>query len=109
MAQEPRISGFRLHPEAYDDLDEVWEFIAQYNPDAADRIREDIYEAIRALVPFPYQGHTRTDLTSRPLRFWRVRDFLIAYAPDEMPLWVVAVLHGRRSPRLLGAIIRGRA
>jgi hypothetical protein len=32
----------------------------------------------------------RTDLTSRPLRFWLVRDYLIAYAPDEKRLWVVA-------------------
>jgi len=102
------MSGFRLHPEAYVDLDEIWEFIAQDNPDAADRVREDIYRAIQALVPFPHQGHTRTDLTSRPLRFWRVRDFLIAYAPDERPLWVLAVMHGSRSPRVMAAILRGR-
>jgi antitoxin ParD1/3/4/toxin ParE1/3/4 len=59
-------------------------------------------------VPFPHQGHRRSDLTSRPLRFRRVRDYLIAYAPDESPLLVVAVLHGRRSPRAMAAILRGR-
>jgi hypothetical protein len=32
----------------------------------------------------------------------------IAYAPDERPLWVIAVLHGRRNPRVLAAILRGR-
>ena len=37
-----------------------------------------------------------------------VREYLIAYAPDKNPLWVVAVLHGRRSPSLLSAILRGR-
>jgi hypothetical protein len=50
----------------------------------------------------------RTDLTSRPLRFARVRNYLIAYAPDEKPLWVVAVMHGRLSPRVMAAILRGR-
>jgi hypothetical protein len=43
-----------------------------------------------------------------PLRFILVREYLIAYAPDEKPLWVVAVMHGRRSPRVIAAILRGR-
>ena len=38
------------------------------------------------------------------MRFKRVRDYLIAYAPDQNPLWVLAVLHGRRSPRVMAAI-----
>ena len=38
----------------------------------------------------------------------RVRDYLIAYAPDEKPLWVIAVMHGHRSPRVMAAILRGR-
>jgi hypothetical protein len=50
----------------------------------------------------------RPDLTNRPLRFVRVRDYLIAYAPDEKPLWVIAVMHGHRSPRVIAAILRGR-
>ena len=72
------------------------------------RVREDILDAIRKLVPFPNQGHQRMDLTSRPLRFQTVRNYLIAYAPDEKPLLVLAVLYGRRSPRVMAAILRGR-
>jgi hypothetical protein len=37
-----------------------------------------------------------------------VRDYLIAYAPDEKPQWVVAVIHGSRNPRVMAAILRGR-
>jgi len=37
-----------------------------------------------------------------------VRDYLIAYAPDEDPVWVLAVIHGRRNPRVMAAILRGR-
>jgi plasmid stabilization system protein ParE len=69
---------------------------------------EEILAAIRALVPFPNRGHRRLDLTSRPLRFIRVRDYLIAFAPDEKPLWVLAVIHGRRSPHVLSAILKSR-
>ena len=85
-----------------------WEYIAVDNPRAARRVREEILAAIRALVPFPNVGHRRTDLTSRPLRFIVVREYLIAYAPEEKPLWVVAVMHGRRNPRVMAAILRGR-
>ncbi len=63
---------------------------------------------IRALVPFPQVGHIRSDLTSRPLRFHPIRNFLIAYAPDEQPLLVLAVLHGRRNPRVTAALLRTR-
>jgi plasmid stabilization system protein ParE len=102
------MSGFVLHPDALADLTEIWEFIAADNPSAADRVIEEIYEAIRALVPFPLLGHQRSDLSSRPLRFHPIRNFLIAYAPDEKPLLVLAVLHGRRNPRVIAALLRGR-
>ena len=69
------------------------------NFDAADRLREQIYESIQALLQFPHQGHWRSDLTSKRLRFQTVGNYLIAYAPDENPLLVLAVLHGRRNPR----------
>lgn len=88
------MSEFVLHPGAIQDLEEIWEYIAAENLDAADRVCEEIYEAIQSLVPFPHVGHSRPDLTSRPLRFQTVRDFVIAYAPDENPLAVIAVLHG---------------
>jgi toxin ParE1/3/4 len=102
------MTGYDFHPEAAIDLDEIWEFIAEDNLDAADNVIEDILARIDALVPFPDQGHKRPDLTSRPLRFTLARDYLIAYAPDEKPLWIVAVIHGRRSPRVMSAILRGR-
>ena len=95
--------GFDLHPLAAD-----LEIHCGGKPAAAHRVSEDLLEAIRTLVPFPHQGHRRPDLTSRPLRFKRARDHFIAYAPDEKPLWVVAVMHARRSPRVMAAILRGR-
>jgi plasmid stabilization system protein ParE len=100
--------GFQLHPGAAQDITEIWEFIAEDSPLAAKRVREEILDAIRRLVPFPNQGHMRTDLTSRPLRFQIVRDYLLAYAPDRNPIVVIAVLHGRRNPRVMAAILSGR-
>lgn len=101
-------SGYALHPEAFDDLDDIRDYIAQESPDAADRLMGEIFDTIRGLVPFPHQGHQRPDLSSRLLRFILVREYLICYAPEEKPLWVVAVMHGRRNPRIMAAILRGR-
>lgn len=68
----------------------------------------EIFDCIRALVLFRHLGYRRPNLTSRPLRFKLLHDYVIAYAPDKTPLWVVAVFHGRRSPRVIAAILRGR-
>jgi len=70
------MTGFVLHPEAYTDIEDIWEFIAEDTLDAADRVREHIYEAIGKLISFPHQGHRRTDLTLRPIRFVAVRSYL---------------------------------
>jgi len=99
---------YDFHPEVRRDLDEIWDFIGADDSEAADRLIAEIVCAIDALVPFPRGGHRRPDLTGRPLRFISVREYLIAYAPEEKPLWVVAVMHGRRSPRVMAAILRGR-
>jgi plasmid stabilization system protein ParE len=99
---------YDLHPQVRLDLDEIWEFIRRDNLDAADNVIADILASIDALATFPNRGRKRPDLTSRPLRFILARDYLIAYAPEEKPLWIVAVMHGRRSPRLMAAILRDR-
>jgi plasmid stabilization system protein ParE len=102
------MSGFVFHPDALNDLNEIWNFIAADNLAAADRVLQEINDTIRGLLPFPQIGHSRPDLTSRPIRFLSVRDLLIAYAPDESPLLVLAILHGRRNPRVIAAFLRAR-
>ena len=103
------MSDYVLHPDAFADLDDIWEYIAEDNLDAADRVLADIHAVLRTLAASPHIGHRRPDLTARPLRFHVALDeYLIASIADEKPLWVVAVLHGRRNPRLMAAILRDR-
>lgn len=102
------MTGYALHPEAFTDVDEIRAYIAEDSPDAADRLVTEIFDGIRALVFFTSQGYLRPNLTSRPVRFKLVREYVIAYAFEQQPLWVIAVFHGRRSPRVMAAILRGR-
>lgn len=55
------MTGYALHPEAYLDIDEIREYIAEENPDAADRMVTEIFDSIRVLVPFP------TRVTAAPI------------------------------------------
>jgi len=72
------MTGFVLHPQAYTDLEEIWEHICGDSLDAADRVLEEIHEALQSLAGFPCSGHHRADLTARPLRFQSLRDYVIA-------------------------------
>jgi toxin ParE1/3/4 len=102
------VKGYEFHPEALADLDEIAAYIAEDSSEGAHRVIDGIRMAIEGLIPFPHRGHRRQDLTSRPLRFIWVGNYLVAYAPDERPLWIIAVMHGHRSPRVMAAILRGR-
>ena len=87
---------FRISPEAADNIREIWEFIAEDSISAAERVRQDLLDAIRSLTEMPGKGHAREDLTDQPVRFWPVHSYLIVYRPDKDPLEIVAVLHGAR-------------
>ena len=43
------MKGYELSPEARDDLQEIWVYIASDNLSAADKLEEDIYTACELL------------------------------------------------------------
>jgi antitoxin ParD1/3/4/toxin ParE1/3/4 len=96
------MNKYQFTREALQDLDELWLYIAHDNPDAADRIVANILDACGRLGEMPGLGHTREDLTERPVRFWPVGRYLVIYRPDRTPIDIIAVLHGARDvPRVL--------
>ena len=44
------MKGYELSPEATDDLQEIWIYIANDNPIAADKLEDDIYAACELLA-----------------------------------------------------------
>ncbi len=77
------MAGYSFHPDALFDLNEIWEYVSADNLAAAERLIAEILESIEALVASPNRGRRRPHLTSQPLRFIVVREYLIAYAPEE--------------------------
>ena len=63
-------------------------------PRATRRVRTEFQQAFKMLAGHPHFGHTREDLTDRPVRFWRLHSYLIVYRHETHPLQVLRVLHG---------------
>ena len=78
------------------DLDEIWEYIAQDNIDAADRWIGKLFNAFEALARTPGMGHKREDLTDYPILFWPVGAYMILYRLQGQRVEIVAVTQGAR-------------
>jgi plasmid stabilization system protein ParE len=92
-------SIFQFTPQATEDLDAIWWFIAEDNREAANRVETEIVASCRRLARYPLMGSKRQDITSLPVRFWTVAKFpnyVIVYRPETAPIQVIAVLHGKR-------------
>jgi plasmid stabilization system protein ParE len=90
---------FQFTPQAAEDLDAIWWFIAEDNREAAGRVEMEILATCRRLAKHPLIGTKRQDVTRLPVRFWTLAKFpnyVIVYRPETVPLQVIAVLHGRR-------------
>ena len=93
------MNDYVLSPAAHDDLIEIWEYIADDSIDAADRVRDALFQAIDRLADIPHMGHIRQDLADEPLRFWRVYRYLIVYRAEVRPIEIVRVLSAYRDIR----------
>ena len=96
------MNQYRVSDEASADLEEIWIFIAQDDPDAADRFIRTIVSRFPKLASMPQMGRQRNDLASR-LRSFPVGSYIIFYRPMDDGIEVVRVLHGARDfPPLFG-------
>src|SRR5262249_15125851 len=97
-----QLMTYALTPFAQADIFDIWSYIAENSEAVADRVEQAIYDACAFLAQGPMRGHTRPDLTARPLRFWTLipyPNYTLVYRPETTPLQIVAVLHGRRDIR----------
>ena len=91
------MSGYILTTDADFDLDEIWEYIAADDIDAADRWVVKLFDAFEALGRMPGIGHRREDLTEHPVLFWPVGAYMIIYRVIEhQPVAIIAVTQGSR-------------
>jgi toxin ParE1/3/4 len=82
-------------PQALQDLDEIWHYIAWDNISAADRLIDAIAEKCRLLSENPEMGENLTHL-SVGLRCFSAGNYAIYFRPVVGGIEVVRVLHGAR-------------
>ena len=90
-------SLYDISAEAQDDLFEIWKRIASDSLKLADRIDREFHDLFASLARMPGQGHTRKDLTRRPVLFFPLYSFLVVYQPDVAPIRIMAVLRAKRN------------
>jgi plasmid stabilization system protein ParE len=90
------VSNYVLSVDAELDLDQIWEYIAEDDIDAADRWIAKLFEAFESLSQTPGMGHRREDLTGLPVLFWPVDAYLVLYRVQDKWIEIVAVTQGAR-------------
>jgi plasmid stabilization system protein ParE len=94
------MTGYELSDEALSDLQEIWLYIADDNPAAADELEAEIHQACELLAKNPRLGHKRPDLTDEPVLFWPVRGrYLVIYQHQSKPLKIARILHAARDAK----------
>jgi toxin ParE1/3/4 len=85
----------RRTAQAEEDLIDIWLYIAQDNPAAADRLLDEIEEKFVLLASQPYLGPARPDIAEE-CRYFPVGSYLILYRIIPDGIEIVRVVQGSR-------------
>lgn len=89
------MSSYSLAPQAVQDLDEIHDFIAADNINAALRFVDLLEEKFQTISQSPEMGRRREELAPM-LRSFPAGNYVIFYRPAEEGIQVIRVLHGAR-------------
>ena len=73
---------YQISTDAENDLFEIWPRIAGDSVDLANRIDGEFHSLFCSLGHMPRQGHSRRDLTARPVLFFPLYSFLVVYQTE---------------------------
>jgi len=95
------MSEYQLTERAQQDLDDIVDYIAgkMENPDGAEVVLEYLYQAMQEVADRPGRGHTRPDLTNRPVRFYRrdkAHKYYLIFDPGSRPITILRIASVRR-------------
>jgi plasmid stabilization system protein ParE len=77
---------FILTPRAKKDVNDIWDYIAADNVEAAGRVLDALDNAMVKLAGNPGIGHWREELADKRHRFFLVYSYLIVYRHEAKPL-----------------------
>ena len=89
------MARYTKRPKAETDLLEIWLYIAQDSPRAADHLLDRIEIQCRLLADNPRLGRARLELAP-DARAWVVGRYLVLYRAQDDEIEVVRVVHAAR-------------
>ncbi|NBC33611.1 MAG: type II toxin-antitoxin system RelE/ParE family toxin [Alphaproteobacteria bacterium] len=89
------MASFTRRPQAKRDLIDIWNYVADYNLDAADRVLDKIDNTCSILARYPFIGRARQEIDSSVFSF-PVGKYLIFYEPCDNGIDIIRILHGSR-------------
>ena len=89
------MNRFKISWQADRDLEDIWVYLAQNDPLAADLLLAKVFDKFPMLAQFPEMGRSRREL-SEELRSFPIKPYIIFYKRIENYIEVVRILHQSR-------------
>lgn len=89
------MSKYRLSANAQDDLDGIWDYIAQSDPEAADRFVDSLYRKFITIGKGIKLGSARPEL-GKDVRMWPHGNYLIYFEAIGNTAVILRVIHSAR-------------
>jgi toxin ParE1/3/4 len=80
---------------AEEDLKEIWNYVAQHNPETASKLIKEIIGKFAFLRDYPHAGRKQHKLLVN-LRSSVVKSYIIFYQPFEDRIEILRIMHGSR-------------
>jgi toxin ParE1/3/4 len=85
----------KVAADAKEDLQKIWDWVAENNPEAASKLIKEITSKFALLRDHPHIGREQAKLLIN-LRSFVVKNYFIFYQPFEDGIEILRVLHGSR-------------
>lgn len=89
------MGSYSFSPRAKSDLDQIWNYYAQFDPDNASRFVRELIRVFEMLAKFPSSGRLREEIRA-DLRSFPKGNYVIFYYPTPAGVRIMRVLHGAR-------------
>ncbi len=89
------MSRYRLSAKSQDDLDRIWEYIAQSDPNAANRFIDSLYKKFVTIGMGVKLGSARPELGDS-VRMWPHGNYLIYFEGADGMAIILRVIHSAR-------------
>ena len=86
----------RLAPQAVEDLDNIWFYIATESIDAANRLVDSLTRRFLLLAQHPYMGRVRDEDFGPGSRSFALGEYVVLYRVQESSVLILRVVHGHR-------------